>query len=212
MEQQTQRNPLAVFVSNGLRGLSVTAAVEDFGYEMKPYGTSPEEHELVQYDHNRKPLGFKAIVFGVDGRYEARDPRVVDCLRRHPANLENGGNDFSEIPEEVLHATVGPIKPHAKGTGEDVLTEEDTTLLERLNKRSERGILPKLIAGVLADMQEAVNRFQVIGFVMPEPDKKERVIKAKLITLLDLLEEAGIYLEGADEERGNTGPGAEADG
>ncbi|KKL26214.1 hypothetical protein LCGC14_2397550, partial [marine sediment metagenome] len=201
------------FVSEKYPTLSVEIPPEAFGYKMKPYGTSPEEHDLVHYAPDGAPVSFKAVKF-VGGRYDAHDERVVDCLRRHPGNAANNGPDpsYMEVQARVLddanRILYGATLP------EGGLTAEDESLLQTLHRRVLLKLsLPVVQQAAIREFQQAVERFGVRGLKPPQEGDSEPVIKVRISDLLERLADNNISVEVVpDDGRGDSEPSSGSDG
>ena len=165
MEQLQTQEPLAIFTANGARGLSVGLSREEFGYQMKPHAEAdPAEFEIVHYDDRGNPVGLKPVKFGELGRYDAYDERIVDCLRKHKGNQDNGGNLFMEVPQEVLRQgreLAGGVTAMPPEGGQ---TDADRELLFSLDRwASARSIPPNSLPKARESFHAAVLRFRVSG-------------------------------------------------
>lgn len=192
--------PKAIYISLIGRGLSIHAAQETFGYTMAPYGQDPDEHEIVHYDDQQRPVGFKAFSFKPDGRYECFDERIMECLDRHSENQGNGGSAFFKVDEQVIAAartmTTGAIMPDGG------LTDTDWTLLGALEEFSVNGVKVKDSDDAKKWFALAVARFDVTGIKLVRPHDPIDTIRVRISDMLEILESAGI--ESAADERRNT--------
>ena len=191
--------PIAIYISLVGHGLSIHAPQERFGYEMKPWGQDPDEHDLVYYDDQQRPIGLFAFKFAPTGRYEAYDPRIVDCLERHKENQKNGGGSFFKVDQNVIEAartmTVGAEIPDGG------ITEEHQILLSELNSYSDAGVDMADRDQVLQAFADAVEKFDVTGVRSPKAGDAPDTMRVRVSDLLEILSASGIESEPENERR-----------
>ncbi len=178
--EAVQRNPVGVFVVQPpLRNCTV--------------GLSPEEHGYGKnIDGGNAP---KALIRFTNGRYESYDEEETKNLREHVANTANGGSDFFEVPQEAMRHGRAIETGNPASIPDEGLADEDRELLAELTRISGNNIPPPAVPGVVEKMEQAVQRFLVINFDTPSPDRKIPIIKGRLVELLEILEGQGITAE-----------------
>lgn len=177
-EQQNSQDLAAFVLEPPLRSAHITLG--------------PDRHGLVErWDGQKVPRG--NTVFS-DGRYETRDAGEAEQLRRHPGNVENGGDLFREVDARALsdarnRANNGAMLPDGG------LTEADTSLLADLVRLAGAERLPpKALPRAREVFENAAERFMAHGVRRPVDGDKAAVVQVRLCDLRDLLESSGIPL------------------
>lgn len=172
--------PVAVFVTQPpLRNATV--------------GMSPEEHGYGKnIDGKDTP---KASIKFNGNRYESYDEDEAEHLRKHIANTANGGDVFFEVPQGALRHGRAIETGDPASMPDEGLSDEDREFLVDLTSRSTKQIPPPSVPGLIKKMAWAVQRFHVINFDTPSPDRKIPIIKGRLLELLEILEGQGITVE-----------------
>ena len=188
--QPAEKSPVAIFAAEP-------------PFRAPTLGLSPEEHGYGK-NIDGKDTPRPNIKFDQAGRYEAMNDEMAGILRKHSGNTANGGDTFFEVPSEVLRHGRSLDGTVTASLPEEGMTGKDRDLVGSLAKVIE---IPKLNgAGSVELMRKVVERFRVADFQVPSPDRNVRIIRGRMVELLEILEEQGIKPEEiADEGRGNPG-------
>ena len=178
--EAAQRIPVAVFVTQPpLRNATVAFSPEEHGWGKNVEGK----------DAPRASIMFNG------NRYESYDQEETENLRKHIANAANGGDVFFEVPQEAMRHGRAIESGDTASMPDDGLTDEDRGFLAELTRRSTKQIPPPSVPGLIKQMAWAVQRFHVINFDTPSPDRKIPIIKGRLLELLEILEAQDIIAD-----------------
>jgi len=184
--------------------LRVTFPPEQYGFGEGADYFYNEEGKRCQ-----KPSPFKPVKF-TEGAAAVVDQRD-EFMRKHPGNEANGGSDFWEESEAATKAlNVVSMTPTATMPVGGLQDDDIATLkaMERVTKH----LPPAGVPGTVNKCLTTIERFKITGISAPALDWPIRRIKARIIEILSVCEDAGIRAERTEDDdgAGNTG-GSSAD-
>ena len=176
---------MAVFRS-AMSNLRVSFPPEQFGY-----GEGVEKMFDSQGKVVAKPAPFKPVKFEL-GRADVSDSRLK-MMKKHPGNKGNGGMLFWEEQAEVTSLIDGvPFRGVSAETPEDGISDQDKKLLALLERACVR-FAPTETLSICDATAALVERFKIRG-IEPATTKLDlRRIKARVIELMGLLKDKGIW-------------------
>lgn len=141
---------------------------------------------------------YKGNTMGTDGKPLDPEDAIIQDLRKHSGNKDNGGALFWEVPdadENVIFSHAGIITITMPKAG---LSDADREILATLVKKGGNSPLnsdPAEIVKTRDQVRAVLDRFKVKGVSVPPNDKKIPMLKAAIINLMDAFEEKGIWPE-----------------
>ena len=175
--------------------LRVTFPPEQFGFGEGADYKFDEQGNRVAVPVPYRPVKFEAGAVKVIG------PRD-DFMRKHPGNQANGGSAFWEEDQnttDVVDLMSGkPIATMPVGG----LNDKDKEVLTYLEKACIH-MVHTAIPGIHTRFEYVLERFNVVGLPPPEKDWNIRRTKARLIEVMGLMEDTGIFVN----EESDDGPG-----
>lgn len=138
------------------------------------------------------------------GRLEENKPKRIEMLRKHPGNRANGGDLFWEQPVQDAAGMAALNGRMIASMPEGGLTDEDIAMLKALH-RSRKGLAPKAMDSIRAQAVKIYERFRMAGIQPPPPEYNINRTKARIIDMLGVIEDEGIWKAGDDEDGADKG-------
>ena len=182
---------------------------------------SPELSIQVPYDHEKgqknnkneymvpRNINFMDFRCKLDSKIP-KDAYTITVLDAHSGNIKNGGESFErQSIETSALMNIHDGKTYAYMPEGYELTEEDLENFKYLSEINPN-MPPNTIKKVSRMVQEIYEKFSVAGIARIDNDTKSKIVYARVIDLLDTLEENGV-LNGDTEGEGHSGQSSEED-
>lgn len=179
--------------------LRVTFPPEQFGM-----GDGVEQFYDTQGNTTSKRMPWQSAKFDM-GMYSTESEGEISRLRQHPSidDLFWEEREADTAALDTFGVTQGASAPP------EGVTAEDRGRLEVLAAIAAKSLSEDKKVWALEEILWVDQRFNVTGFIAPSEERKAKVVRASLMTVLDILDEAGVWHE---PRTGDTGAGAGSDG
>lgn len=146
------------------------------------------------------------------GQLREDRPARVEMLRRHPGNMAKGGSDFWEQSQAD---TAGVSALHGKAAAtmpEGGLNAEDLADLQYLAKAAKH-VAPAAMDNIRKRVARVHERFRMLGIAVPPPEFNIARLKGRLVEILGVIEDCGIWNgSNAESKPVDSGRGKAANG
>lgn len=162
--------------------LRVTFPPEQFGM-----GDGVEEVFDDNGDIRQKRMPFKSAKFQL-GLYETDNHLEIKRLRGH---VSFKAMFWEEKEADTTAIAAFTMERGAKAPPEGVTSDDRGRLLVMADVSS-KTLSPDKKGWAIEEINWANSRFRVTGYLAPTEERKPKVVRAGLVTLLDILDESGI--------------------